>query len=110
MDRIGGRADGELRRAGRQLNRCAGMPGTASIRAVKKKTAQGGMRHMDLHLCRFAIACTAPIAAVAGIVLSAPPVRAQQFTMKFSTQTLNDLQHEFMKVYKTELEQATNGR
>lgn len=62
---------------------------------------------MGLHPRRFAIAC---IAAVAGVALSTVPARAQQFTMKFSTQTLNDLQHEFMKVYKTELEQATNGR
>jgi TRAP-type transport system periplasmic protein len=65
---------------------------------------------MGLHPCRFAIACTAAIAVVAGIALSAAPARAQQFTMKFSTQTLNDLQHEFMKVYKTEMEQVTNGR
>ena len=30
--------------------------------------------------------------------------------MKFATQTINDVQHEFIKVYKTELEKATNGR
>ncbi len=48
--------------------------------------------------------------ALAAAALLAAPANAQQFTMKFSTQTLNDAQHEFMKVYKTELEQATNGR
>ena len=30
--------------------------------------------------------------------------------MKFATQTLNDMQHEYIKVYKTELEKATNNR
>jgi TRAP-type C4-dicarboxylate transport system substrate-binding protein len=30
--------------------------------------------------------------------------------MKFETQTINDMQHEFIKVYKTELEKATNNR
>ena len=30
--------------------------------------------------------------------------------MKFATQTLNDMQHEYMKVFKTELEKATNNR
>jgi aromatic ring hydroxylase len=39
MDRIGGRADGELRRADRWLSRCARMPGTASIVPVKRKNA-----------------------------------------------------------------------
>jgi TRAP-type C4-dicarboxylate transport system substrate-binding protein len=56
---------------------------------------------------RLVAACWALAAAA---VLSPAPAGAQQFTMKFSTQTLNDAQHEFMKVYKTELEQATNGR
>ena len=30
--------------------------------------------------------------------------------MKFATQTINDMQHEYIKVYKTELEKATNNR
>src|SRR4029453_11199523 len=43
-------------------------------------------------------------------VLACVPARAQDFTMKFATQTLNDMQHEYIKVYKTELEKATNNR
>src|SRR5262245_65986949 len=38
------------------------------------------------------------------------PVRAQEYTLKFATQTLNDMQHEYIKVFKTELEKATNNR
>ena len=30
--------------------------------------------------------------------------------MKFATQTINDMQHEYIKVYKTELEKVTNNR
>jgi TRAP-type C4-dicarboxylate transport system substrate-binding protein len=33
-----------------------------------------------------------------------------QITMKFATLTLNDVQHETLKVYKEELEKATGGR
>jgi TRAP-type C4-dicarboxylate transport system substrate-binding protein len=47
---------------------------------------------------------------IAGVLAGATSVQAQQFTMKFATQTLNDLQHEYIKVYKTEIEKATNGR
>jgi TRAP-type C4-dicarboxylate transport system substrate-binding protein len=50
------------------------------------------------------------LTAVAGVVLASLPSRAQEFTMKFATQTLNDVQHEYIKVYKAELEKATNGR
>jgi hypothetical protein len=42
-------------------------------------------------------------AAVVAIAFSAAPSQAQQITMKFATQTINDVQHEFIKVYKTEL-------
>ncbi|MCC6779892.1 MAG: TRAP transporter substrate-binding protein [Hyphomicrobiales bacterium] len=56
---------------------------------------------------RLLVAACCTLAAATFLPVSAG---AQQFTMKFSTQTLNDAQHEFMKVYKTELEQATNGR
>jgi TRAP-type C4-dicarboxylate transport system substrate-binding protein len=38
------------------------------------------------------------------------PLRAQEFTMKFATQTLNDMQHEYIKVFKAELEKATSNR
>ena len=50
------------------------------------------------------------LAVMAGVVLACAPARAQDFTMKFATQTLNDMQHEYIKVYKTELEKATNNR
>src|SRR6476469_2985629 len=50
------------------------------------------------------------LAIVAGLVLAGAPARAQDFTMKFATQTLNDMQHEYIKVYKTALEKATNNR
>jgi TRAP-type transport system periplasmic protein len=46
----------------------------------------------------------------AGAVFAASPVYAQEFVMKFATQTINDVQHEFMKIYKAELEKATNNR
>ena len=46
-------------------------------------------------------------AALAAVSL---PVHAQEFTLKFATQTLNDMQHEYIKVFKTELEKATNNR
>jgi TRAP-type transport system periplasmic protein len=49
-------------------------------------------------------------ALTAAAVLASSPSRAQEFTMKFATQTINDMQHEYIKVYKTELEKATNNR
>jgi len=52
----------------------------------------------------------AALTLAAGVVLAAGPSRAQDFTMKFATQTINDMQHEYIKVYKTELEKATNNR
>ena len=48
--------------------------------------------------------------AVAAIALAAGPSHAQQFTMKFATLTLNDIQHENLKLYKEELEKVTGGR
>ena len=47
--------------------------------------------------------------AVAALTFGAT-ARAQEFTMKFATLTINDSQHEFIKMYKTEIEKATNGR
>jgi len=35
---------------------------------------------------------------------------AQTYTMKLSTPTINDMQHEWAKVFKAELEKRTNGR
>jgi TRAP-type transport system periplasmic protein len=52
----------------------------------------------------------AALSLAGGLALSAGPACAQDFTMKFATQTINDMQHEYMKVYKTELEKATNNR
>ncbi len=59
------------------------------------------------HLARTLIAT---LAVVTGVTLSADPSRAQDFTMKFATLTINDVQHEFIKMYKAELEKATNNR
>jgi len=46
----------------------------------------------------------------AGAMFVASPACAQEFVMKFATQTINDVQHEFIKIYKAELEKATNIR
>lgn len=50
------------------------------------------------------------LAIVTGVTLSPAPSRAQNFTMKFATLTINDVQHEYIKMYKAELEKATNNR
>jgi TRAP-type C4-dicarboxylate transport system substrate-binding protein len=49
-------------------------------------------------------------AAVAVMTAAAVPVQAQQYTMKFSTLTLNDVQHETLKRFKDELEKVTGSR
>ena len=49
-------------------------------------------------------------AVIVAAAFAAAPSQAQRVTMKFATQTINDVQHEFIKVYKTEMEKATNGR
>ena len=51
---------------------------------------------------------TGSVAATA-ITLAAGPSQAQ-VVMKFATLTLNDMQHEYIKVYKAELEKATAGK
>jgi TRAP-type C4-dicarboxylate transport system substrate-binding protein len=56
-----------------------------------------------------ALACCAAILASSAL-LPTGPAAAQQIVMKFATQTLNDMQHEYIKVYKAELEKATNNR
>src|SRR5215216_1423347 len=60
----------------------------------------------------FALRTRQAVAALgfAGIALGASAADAQEIVMKFATQTINDIQHEYMKVYKTELEARTNGR
>jgi TRAP-type C4-dicarboxylate transport system substrate-binding protein len=47
-------------------------------------------------------------AATLGMALAAPA--HAQITMKFATLTLNDVQHETLKLYKEELEKVTGGR
>ena len=42
--------------------------------------------------------------------LSAGPAAAVEFVMKFGTATINETQHQFIKMYKEALEKATNGR
>jgi TRAP-type C4-dicarboxylate transport system substrate-binding protein len=56
---------------------------------------------------RVLVTLAVPVVALISVPGSSP---AQQFTMKFATQTQNDVQHEYIKVYKRELEQATNNR
>jgi TRAP-type C4-dicarboxylate transport system substrate-binding protein len=55
-------------------------------------------------------ALVATLALAAGVALATGPAHAQDFTMKFATLTINDVQHEFIKMYKAELEKATNNR
>jgi TRAP-type C4-dicarboxylate transport system substrate-binding protein len=50
------------------------------------------------------------LALMAVFTLLASPASAQEFTLKFATQTINDIQHEYMKVFKAELEKASNGK
>jgi len=50
------------------------------------------------------------LALMAAFAITANPACAQDFTLKFATQTINDIQHEYMKVFKTELEKASNGK
>jgi TRAP-type C4-dicarboxylate transport system substrate-binding protein len=49
-------------------------------------------------------------AAMAALCLGSGSALAQQYVMKFATQTLNDAQHEYINIYKPALEKATNGR
>lgn len=46
------------------------------------------------------------VAALAG----STPAAAQTFTMKFGTATLNDDQHQYINIFKEEIEKATAGR
>jgi TRAP-type C4-dicarboxylate transport system substrate-binding protein len=41
---------------------------------------------------------------------SSPALAQQQFTLKFSTQTVNDVQTKYMEIYKEELEKEAKGR
>jgi TRAP-type transport system periplasmic protein len=60
---------------------------------------------------RWRVACLlGALPLTAALALGANPAWAQEFNMKFSTLTLNDMQHEYIKVYKREIEKLTNGR
>jgi TRAP-type C4-dicarboxylate transport system substrate-binding protein len=50
------------------------------------------------------------LSLAAAVALWSAEARAQDFTMKFATQTLNDLQHEYIKVSNPAIEAATKGR
>ena len=57
------------------------------------------------------IVTTSAIAVLAAAsMLAAGPALAQQFTMKISSPTINDVQHEWMKVFKAGVEARTGGR
>ena len=65
--------------------------------------------HWSVTIRHFGMAIVS-LALVAILAIPAVPARAQDFTLKFATQTINDIQHEYMKVFKTELEKASNGK
>lgn len=51
------------------------------------------------------------LAVAAGLAFGSAPAQAQQtYRMKFATLTLNDVQHEYIKVFKREIEKVTKGR
>src|ERR1043165_3363106 len=55
--------------------------------------------------------CARILLSLTLLVTAAPFAAAQQpITMKFGTATFNDPQHEYIKFFKHELEQKTNGR
>jgi TRAP-type C4-dicarboxylate transport system substrate-binding protein len=66
--------------------------------------------HPSAGFGRCARTLLASFAGVTAMALAAAPSQAQEFVMKFSTLTLNDVQHEFIKMYKAELEKITNNR
>jgi TRAP-type C4-dicarboxylate transport system substrate-binding protein len=68
------------------------------------------LRHCRSSLLARVLCGLGAIPLAAGLTVWAADAHAQTFTMKFATQTLNDLQHEYIKVYKTEIEAATQGR
>lgn len=54
--------------------------------------------------------CAATVVATALAFGAAHVATAAEYTMKLSTPTINDLQHEWMKRYKEELEKRSDGR
>ena len=57
------------------------------------------------HALALAIAAT-----LVGLAPSARPAAAAQYVMKFGTATMNEGQHQFLKLYKEQVEQASGGR
>jgi len=56
-------------------------------------------------------ACRAlAVFTVAGVLATSAAAQTAPLVMKMSTATINDAQHEWMKVYAAALEKATNGR
>jgi TRAP-type C4-dicarboxylate transport system substrate-binding protein len=55
-------------------------------------------------------ALSAICAGIAFAISLAGPASAQNFVMKFGTATVNEPQHEFIKLYKEEIEQRSGGR
>ncbi|MEW6450145.1 MAG: TRAP transporter substrate-binding protein [Pseudomonadota bacterium] len=49
-------------------------------------------------------------AALLGAAMFVTPASAQQFTMKLSSPTINDVVHEYFKAIKTGVEQRSNGK
>lgn len=52
----------------------------------------------------------AMIALAAGVVFTAAPARAQQFTMKLSQPTINDVTYEYFKRMKVGIEERSGGK
>jgi C4-dicarboxylate-binding protein DctP len=50
------------------------------------------------------------LAAIAAVMVFANAASAQQFTMKLSSPTINDAPHEWMKAFKTGVEQRSGGK
>src|SRR6516165_5208029 len=69
-------------------------------------TAIGAIRRINMSAAHTRIAIA--IAALA-CALGALPASAADFVMKFGTATINETQHQFIKFYKDEVEQASNG-
>jgi C4-dicarboxylate-binding protein DctP len=53
---------------------------------------------------------TARLIVAAALAAFAGAAAAQQFTMKLSTATINDVSHEWMKVFKANVEKRSAGR
>ena len=53
---------------------------------------------------------TAVSASIAAAIVSLPAVAADSFTMKMGSASLNDQQHEWMKMFKTSIEKDSGGR